>query len=136
MYSYMEHQPFNLDQLKNAHAKVKSGADFPAYIRDISKLGIKSYETYVSDGRTVFQGENQFQIASEAKYPQQEILDSTNPDEFKSQLKTHQLGGSDYLTFTKQCAAAGVEKWIVSIKEKTCTYYDKAGNQILTEKIP
>jgi len=136
MYSFMEHQPFNLDQLKTAHAKVKSGADFPVYIREISKLGVKSYSTYVSDGHTVFKGDNVFELSSDAKYAQQTISDNANPDAFQEQLKTHQQGGSDYLTFITQCAAAGVENWVVNIAEMTCTYYDKAGHKMLTETIP
>jgi uncharacterized protein YbcV (DUF1398 family) len=34
------------------------------------------------------------------------------------------------------CAAFGIEKWQVSIKNMTCTYYDKTGNKILVEEIP
>lgn len=132
----MEQQHFTLDQLKAAHTKVKSGADFPNYIQEISKLGIKSYETFVADGHTVFSGENQFQLTSAEKYPQQEIANTSSPEVFKAQLKTHQNGGSDYLSFTKQCAASGIAKWIVSIEEMTCTYYDKTGAEILVETIP
>lgn len=132
----MEHQPFTLDQLKSTHAKVKSGADFPGYILEISKLGVKSYETHVSDGHTVYTGQHHFQLISDAKYASQEISSTTNPAQFKAQLKTHQNGGSDYLTFIRQCAAAGIEKWTVSIREMTCTYFDKAGHEILVETIP
>lgn len=31
---------FTAEQLKAAHSQVKSGADFPAYIQDIRKLGV------------------------------------------------------------------------------------------------
>lgn len=31
---------FTIQQIKDAHSKVKSGADFPAYIQDIKKLGV------------------------------------------------------------------------------------------------
>jgi len=34
------------------------------------------------------------------------------------------------------CATFGIEKWQVSIEKMTCTYYDKAGNEILVELIP
>ncbi|WP_350068626.1 DUF1398 family protein [Imperialibacter sp.] len=29
-----------------------------------------------------------------------------------------------------------IEKWIISMDQMTCTYYDKAGNEILMEQIP
>ena len=39
-----------MQQLKAAHSKVKSGADFPAYIRKIKALGVTHYDTYVNNG--------------------------------------------------------------------------------------
>ncbi|MGB4398918.1 MAG: DUF1398 family protein [Daejeonella sp.] len=35
---------FTAEQIKAAHSKVKSGADFPAYIQDIKALGVTGYE--------------------------------------------------------------------------------------------
>ncbi len=37
---------FQLTDIKDAHSKVKSGADFPNYVQDLIKLGVKKYETY------------------------------------------------------------------------------------------
>jgi uncharacterized protein YbcV (DUF1398 family) len=51
-------------------------------------------------------------------------------------LKIHQQGKTDYITFCKDCAETGIEKWFVSLDEMTCTYYDKAGNKVLIEKVP
>ena len=41
---------FSMEQITQAHSKVKSGAGFPAYIAEIKQLGVTSYETHVSDG--------------------------------------------------------------------------------------
>lgn len=35
---------FTAEQIKTAHRKVKSGADFPAYIKEIKVLGVTHYE--------------------------------------------------------------------------------------------
>jgi len=40
------------EQIKAAHSKVKSGADFPAYIQDIKKTGVTFYETSLTDDHT------------------------------------------------------------------------------------
>lgn len=32
---------FTIEQIKEAHSKVKSGADFPNYIQDLIILGVK-----------------------------------------------------------------------------------------------
>ncbi|MCU0417934.1 MAG: DUF1398 domain-containing protein [Cytophagaceae bacterium] len=34
------------------------------------------------------------------------------------------------------CAATGIEKWEICMDKMSCTYYDKAGNELLVEKIP
>ena len=56
--------------------------------------------------------------------------------EKKADLKEHQQGKTDYLTFIGLCAKLGIEKWEVYMDKMTCTYYDKAGNEILVEQIP
>ena len=127
---------FTVEEIKAAHSKVKSGADFPAYIREIKKLGVTFYETYVSDGHTDYYGENQYKTTSPAKYESIPIADENNIEQFKTDLKEHQQGKSDYMTFITISAQLGVEKWAVCMKRMTCTYYDKSGNTILVEEIP
>ena len=60
---------FTLDQIKTAHSKVKSGADYPNYVQDLIKLGVTGYDTYVSDGHAVYREENNYVIQSDSKYP-------------------------------------------------------------------
>lgn len=48
---------FAIEQIKTAHSKVKSGADFLNYVQDLIKLGITSYETLVADGKTTYFGQ-------------------------------------------------------------------------------
>jgi uncharacterized protein YbcV (DUF1398 family) len=64
------------------------------------------------------------------------ISNECNTEQFKADLKEHQQGRTDYLTFIKMAAKFGVEKWEVCMEKMTCTYYDKAGNEILVEQIP
>jgi len=51
---------FTVDQIKSAHSKVKSGADFPTYIKEIKALGVTHYEAYVSDGHINYHGTNDY----------------------------------------------------------------------------
>ena len=44
---------FTAEQIKAAHGKVKSGADFPSYIKEIKGLGVTHYEAYITDGHRV-----------------------------------------------------------------------------------
>lgn len=127
---------FTIQQIKTAHAKVKSGADFPSYIQELSALGILSYEQWVQDGRTLFKGTNGFQVDSDPKYPSKKIEMISNPPQFIRDLKAHQEGKTDYLTFCSDCAKSGIEKWVVDLGAMTCTYYDQDGGKILEEMIP
>ena len=127
---------FTVEQIKEAHSKVRSGADFPTYIQDLKKLGVTYYETFVADGHTDYYGIDNYKATSSAQYEVLTVADTSKGEQFKTDLKIHQKGKTDYPTFCSDCARAGIEKWAVSMKEMTCTYFDKAGNEILTEEIP
>jgi uncharacterized protein YbcV (DUF1398 family) len=127
---------FELKEIKEAHSKVKSGADFPNYIQNLVKLGVKKYNTYVNDGHTIFFGDGDYQIQSEPKYAELSVAYTGDKEKFEQYLKNHQQGQTDYATFCNQSAETGVEKWTVDMHEMTCTYYDKSNNKMLEEQIP
>lgn len=127
---------FTEEQVKLAHSKVRSGADFPAYIKEIGALGVTHYETYVADGHIDYHGDNHHTVKLPEKYAPLEIADTVKTDEFKAELKAHQQGETDFLTFIEMCATKGIEKWQISLHKMTCTYFDKVGNVVLVEEIP
>lgn len=127
---------FTVEQIKAAHSKVKSGADFPSYISEIRALGVTHYEAYVCDGHTDCHGADNYTARVPEKYEPLAIADQADTEKFKSELIAHQQGKTDYLTFIKMCAETGIEKWKIRMDKMTCTYYDKAGNEILEELIP
>lgn len=127
---------FTLQQIKAAHAHVKSGADFPRYIQDLVQLGVTGYETFVTDGHTDYAGQEGYRISSDAKYDQLAIAAESDALQFKTDLKAHQQGHTDYPTFCADCAKSGIEKWVVRMEDMTCRYYDKAGTAVLVEQIP
>ncbi len=127
---------FTVDEIKAAHSKVKSGADFPAYIKEIKAMGVTHYEAYVSDGHIDYHGANGYTATVGAKYAPLAIADTANIVEFKAELLAHQQGKTDYLTFIQICARVGGEKWSICMKEMDCIYYDKPGKEMLREQIP
>jgi uncharacterized protein YbcV (DUF1398 family) len=127
---------FTLQQMKAAHAKVKSGADFPAYVQEIKQLGLLHYDYLVKDGRTVYHGADGFQVSGEAIYPEKIISDQPSPDTVRQIINEHQQGKTDFLTFCSLVADAGVEKWVVDTEAMLCSYYDRSGNGMVAEPIP
>lgn len=126
---------FLLEQIESSHKKVKSGSDFPKYIKELKELGVLSYETFVTDGHNLFFGEDNYEVKSQNKYSSLIISENSNVDQFKNDLIAHQNGKTDYLTFCNDCAKSGIEKWVVNLIDMTCTYFDKNGKQILMENI-
>ena len=127
---------FTTEQIKQAHKKVKSGADFPAYISELKQLGVTCYETYVDDGHTNYFGSNNYKTSSPATYQHLPVAELPDAAGFQADLKVHQQGKTDYTTFCNDCARSGIEKWTVNIGAMTCTYHDKAGYAVLIEMIP
>lgn len=127
---------FTIQQIHEAHSKVKTGADFPKYMQDIIVLGVTSFETFVSDNHTNYYGKDDFKTSSEGFLEPLIIADESNIEQFKLDLKAHQQGKTDYMTFLNDCAKSGVEKWIVVMNKMTCSYSDKAGNEMVVEVIP
>ncbi|HWB26832.1 MAG TPA: DUF1398 family protein [Chitinophagaceae bacterium] len=127
---------FTINEIKEAHAKVKSGADYPAYVQALIKLGVTGYSTFLYDGHTVYYGENNYSVQTLAGTFIREIAAKSENDTFIACLQLHQQGLTDYPTFCSDAAAAGVEKWVVDLAAMTCTYYGKAGNKMLEESIP
>lgn len=127
---------FTIDQIKEAFAKIKTGADFPNYIQDLIILGVKGYDTLVADGHTEYYGVNNFTVITEEKYDQIKITSTVNKELFIQFLVMHQDGQTDYLPFCHQAAQCGIAKWRIDIVEMTCTYFDLEENAVVIEKIP
>ena len=127
---------FTIAQIKEAHSKVKSGADFPAYIQDLLALGVQGYDIFVNDGHEEYFGADNHRVAATKNYDTIAIAPSANKERFIEFLVMHQDGQTDYLTFCNHAAQCGIAKWSVNIIEMTCTYFDQSDAAILIEKIP
>jgi uncharacterized protein YbcV (DUF1398 family) len=127
---------FTLQQLKAAHAKVKSGADFPRYIREIKALGLKSYTYSVTDGTITYFGEDGHQVVAPAIYQPKTINPVGSSGQLQQAIIIHQQGQTDFLTFCQQAADAGVKQWVIDTENMLCTYEDTSGRQLVVEPIP
>ncbi len=127
---------FTLSQITTAQEKTRTGSDFPQYAKDLRSLGITRFVTWVRDSHTDYSASDGYSLSSPAMYTEKTISGNVQPAKFRDYLLAHQQGQSDYSTFCDHCAETGVEKWVVDLHEMTCTYFDQAGNEVLTEEIP
>lgn len=127
---------FTLDQVQAAHAKVKSGADFPRYVQDLKDMGMAGYTIEVSTGKTTYSDTEGAMMATDVAYEALPLNEILNKEQFAQRLKLHQQGGTDYPTFCKDCTDNGVAGWLLDFEQMTCTYFDAQGNDVLKEQIP
>ena len=127
---------FTLEQIKEAHLRVKTGADFASYVEDLVKLGVTRYDTFPADGHCVYSGDGDFRLTSRAAYSPMTVANPSDKGKFLVYLQQHQLGQTDYPAFCEHATASGVEKWTVDFELMTCTYFDQEGDILLVESIP
>lgn len=126
---------FTLEQIKQAHSKVKSWADFPAYVKELIAMWVRSYDTFVDNVRAEYRGEDSI-LTSQPKFDSIFINDTVDKEKFAQYLKAHQQGKTDFMTFRTDAAHSGVYKRTMDMTTMTCTYYDKHNNIILAEVLP
>lgn len=127
---------FTLQEIHDAHAYVKSWADFPKYIQDLIQLWVQSYTIFVVDWHAVYHGSHNYTLDSESVYDVLSIVSQVDKNYFLQQLKAHQQWQTEYMTFCRDAAQAGIAKWIMDLETMDCIYCDSADNHILVEKIP
>ena len=127
---------FTIEKIESAEQKVKSGADFPKFVAELKEMGVTRSDVYVMNGMTIYFGSDNYTVEGAPAYESLLIEEHSDAAELKAALKTHQQGETDYQTFCRQAAGAGVEKWITDFLEMTVTYLDMHGNELIIENIP
>ena len=126
---------FTLDQIQEVSKRVKTGADFPQFVKDLQAIGVIHYENMVADGKTTYYGANGFEVDDAPKYPAMPVNNTPSVSMLKEAISIHQQGQTDYPTFCSQAADAGVEKWVTHLMDLTVTYSDQQGKPIIVEPI-
>jgi uncharacterized protein YbcV (DUF1398 family) len=126
---------FTIDQIKEAHSRVKSGSDFPNYIQELIAMGVKGYDTFVTDGHSEYFGDENHRAIATETYTTITVAPFANKERFIEFLVLHQNGQTDFITFCNHAGQCGIAKWSVDINEMTCTYYDQSNAEILIEKM-
>lgn len=127
---------FTIAEIKAADSKMKTGSDFPQFVKELKKLGIVRNDVYVSNGLSVyFDSEDHVEQFSSVGYPELVVNNESSKDKLKHAIQVHQQGKTDYNTFCKQVADSGVEKWVVDLVEMTCTYLDSEQKELVKETI-
>jgi len=127
---------FTKEDIQTAESKITKGSDFPQFIKEIKAMGVIRNDVYVSNGLSVyFDSDNEVLQISPEEYPELVVNEESSEEKLTHALEIHQKGETDYITFCKQAADAGVEKWITDLEDMTCTYLNSEGHELLKENI-
>ena len=127
---------FIKEDIQKAESKITNGSDFPRFIKEIKAMGVIRNDVYVSNGLSVyFDSDNEVLQISPEEYPELVVNEESSEEKLTHALEIHQKGETDYITFCKQAADAGVEKWITDLEDMTCTYLNSEGHELLKENI-
>lgn len=81
---------FTIEEIHEVFNTVKSGKDFPQFVKDLKSMGVTHYDNYVADGRTNYFGANNFVLEGETKYPSIAINAKRSADKLKQSISIHQ----------------------------------------------
>ena len=125
---------FTLEDIDLAHRGVTS-ATVRQYLATLHDLGIVSYTTHISDGHSEYFAGNGDSLCSAAVHERYDVSDQADRDAARQAIEAHQLKQTDYFTFSRQLAAAGVGFWIMDTVRMTCTFCSKADDRLIEDDV-
>lgn len=126
---------FSLEAIKEAHSKF-TGVDFSKLIKEFKLMGMVTNSYDVQTGVVLYEHKNGEQIKVQSAAVDIPINRASSKALAQDVLKRHQSGETDFLTFCREIAGAGVYKWISDMEKMTCSYYDLNENVVIAEAIP
>nr|AUN37612.1 hypothetical protein [uncultured bacterium] len=126
---------FTIEQINDIHDRLGNADTLLAYVRGLNAIGVETYESYLTDGHSEYFGADGQKVSSPAAHDQLFIAEKSNRDNFLKHLSLHEQGQTSYVEMSQGLAESGIEKWTVDTRKLTMIFYDKAGNEMLVEKI-
>jgi uncharacterized protein YbcV (DUF1398 family) len=126
---------FSLENIFEAHAKF-TGVDFPKLIQEFKKMGMLTNAFNLQSGQVTYVHKLGEQIEVQRNAVDADINSTSSSEAAKDVLRRHQAGETDFVTFCREIAGAGVYKWVSNMDEMTCSYYDLNEQVVVVETIP
>jgi uncharacterized protein YbcV (DUF1398 family) len=126
---------FTIEQINDLHARLGKAETLLAYVRALNAIGVAKYDSYLTDGHSEYFGKRGHKVISPPAHDTLSIAEKSNEANFLRHLKLSEQGKTTYVEMSKGLAESGIEKWTVDTSEITMVFYDKAGNEMLAERI-
>ena len=126
---------FTLGQIDDIHDRFGRQDTLVQYLRALNAIGVERSDSFIADGHSEYFGRGGETVVTRPAHEVLTIAGTSNQDGLVQCLALHTQGKTSYLEMSKGLAESGVEKWTFDTSALTITYYDKAGNELLTEAV-
>ena len=126
---------FTIEQINDLHARLGKAETLIEYVRALNAIGVEKYDLSLTDGHSEYFGKRGHNVISPPAHDKLSIVEKSNRENFSKHLKLHEQGKTTYIEMSKGLAESGIEKWTVDTSKITMIFYDKAGSEMLVERI-
>ena len=117
--------------------KRSAGKPYPVYVNNLKEVGVKSYTVTVSShDRRIFCGIHDHVLEIPGNAFQTDCADNFDLAALKAALHRTQTGQSDYPTFMREIATAGIHFYTADLLNRTVKYFGKSSADFYEEAIP
>jgi uncharacterized protein YbcV (DUF1398 family) len=125
---------FTLEQINDLHDRFGRAETLAAYLRGLRAIGVVRVDSYLVDGHAEFFGGGH-SVVSPPAHQHLAVAETGDREECLRHLTLHEQGKTSYVEMSEGLARSGIDKWTMDTGTLTLTYYDKAGNEMLAERI-
>lgn len=111
-------------------------ATYGEYVRDMAKIGVSRYIVWVNKQDRIFYDENENEVSLAGTLPELKTAEAFNAPGVYDAIRKTNVGKSDYLTFLREIADAGVYKYDADFKRRKIRYIGLKEEEYYEEEIP
>jgi uncharacterized protein YbcV (DUF1398 family) len=126
---------FTLEQIADIHHRLGNSDTLGDYLRALREVGVDTYDSFIADGHSEYHGANGQELVGPPSHEVFAIAETCDKEQFLWYMRQVEHGGIGYEEMSKALADNGVERWTFDTERLTITYFDKAGNVLLTETV-
>lgn len=126
---------FTLEQIEDIHDRLGNEETLGAYLRELNTIGVATYDSYITDGHSVYFAVDGQQLESLPAHEKFDVAAKSDREAFLGQMSLVEQGELGYVEMSRAFAECGVEKWTFDTRQMTLTYYGVDGSVMLAEVI-
>lgn len=116
--------------------KKSEGQAYPYLVKNLKAVGVDNYEVTVASHDRTFTNINGNMLIVPGEFPEIEPAETFQLDAVKTAVKRSQEGLTDYATFLKEIAAAGIHTYVADLAGMKVIYQGPNSEYEYEETIP